>query len=148
MNKKAYWMDRWYDIRGELFRRGMSEGLVVMVGAVHRFYGMPIDMRADADLLLVRSTGTAGTFDSRTVEKMLGHSVYLEMRKHETAALKDRTELEWTGYATKSDKGMIRVERATSSQMVKVTSRPKSRGRTYPRWAPLLPVAATLIALL
>ncbi len=148
MNKKAYWMDRWYDIRGELFRRGMHEGLVVMVGAVHRFYGMPIDMRADADLLLVRSTGTVGTFDSRTVEKMLGHSVYLEMRKDETAALKDRTELEWTGYATKSERGIIRIPRATESQMVTVTSMPMSRGRRQPWWAPFLPVAATIAALL
>src|SRR5256712_11952152 len=132
MNKKAYWMDRWYDIRGELFRRGMREGLVVMIGAVHRFYGMPIDMRADVDLLLARSTGTVATFDSRTVERMLGHSEYLEMRKHETVALRDRTELEWTGYATKSDSGLIRIPRATGSQMVTVASVPEHRRSKQP----------------
>src|SRR5467141_6821 len=75
-----------------------------------------------------------GTFDSRTVEKMLGHSVYLEMRKHETAALKDRTELQWTGYATKADKGMIPVARATERQMATVTSKPMSRDRKQPWW--------------
>jgi hypothetical protein len=70
MKKIDYWLDKWYDIRGELFKRGMSQGLVIMVAALHRFYGGDIDLRADADLLLVRSTGTPGTFDASKVEKM------------------------------------------------------------------------------
>src|SRR5207247_7639701 len=72
--KIDYWLDKWYDIRGELFKRGMRQGLVIMVAALHRFYGGDIDVRADADLLLVRSTGTPGTFDANKVERMLGQS--------------------------------------------------------------------------
>src|SRR6266705_945889 len=66
MRKIDYWLDKWYDIRGELFKHGMHQGLVIMVAALHRFYGGDIDLRADADLLLVRSTGTPGTFDAKT----------------------------------------------------------------------------------
>src|SRR6266852_2475341 len=72
MRRIDYWLDKWYDIRGELFKRGMRHGLVVMVAGLHRFYGGDVDLRADADLLLVRSTGTPGTFDANRVEKMLG----------------------------------------------------------------------------
>jgi len=64
-----------------------------MVAGLHRFYGGDIDLRADADLLLVRSTGTPGTFDANKVEKMLGSVVYYAMRQHEVDALRDRKEL-------------------------------------------------------
>src|SRR3989475_1557958 len=67
MRKIDYWLDKWYDIRGELFKRGMRQGLVVMVAALHRFYGGDIDLRADADLLLVRRTGTPVTFAANKV---------------------------------------------------------------------------------
>src|SRR5712691_8423583 len=87
MKKVDYWLDKWYDIRGELFKRGMRQGIVIMVAALHRFYGGDIDLRADADLLLVRSTGTPGTFDANKVERMLGPVVYYAMRQHEVDAL-------------------------------------------------------------
>src|SRR3989442_9074911 len=64
MRKIDYWLDKWYDIRGELFKRGMRQGLVIMVSALHRFYGGDIDLRADPDLLLFGSTGPPGTFDA------------------------------------------------------------------------------------
>ncbi|HWY28230.1 MAG TPA: AAA family ATPase [Candidatus Sulfotelmatobacter sp.] len=111
MRKVDYWLDKWYDIRGELFKRGMRQGLVVMVAALHRFYGGDIDLRADADLLLVRSTGTPGTFDASKVEKMLGPVVYYAMRQHEVDALRDRKELAWTAYVAKTGSGVFRVPR-------------------------------------
>jgi hypothetical protein len=111
MRRVDYWLDKWYDIRGELFKRGMRQGLVIMVAALHRFYGGDIDLRADADLLLVRSTGTPGTFDANKVEKMLGPVVYCAMRQHEVDALRDRKELAWTGYVAKTGSGVFRVPR-------------------------------------
>jgi len=90
MRKIDYWLDKWYDIRGELFKRGMRQGLVIMVAALHRFYGGDIDLRADADLLLVRSTGTPGTFDANKVERMLGPVVYYALRQNEVDALRYR----------------------------------------------------------
>jgi ATPase family associated with various cellular activities (AAA) len=111
MRKIDYWLDKWYDIRGELFKRGMRQGLVIMVAALHRFYGGDIDLRADADLLLVRSTGTPGTFDANKVEKMLGPVVYYAMRQHEVDALRDRKELAWTAYVAKTGSGVFRVPR-------------------------------------
>jgi intein/homing endonuclease len=111
MRRVDYWLDKWYDIRGELFKRGMKQGLVIMVAALHRFYGGDIDLRADADLLLVRSTGTPGTFDANKVEKMLGPVVYYAMRQHEVDALRDRKELAWTGYVAKTGSGVFRVPR-------------------------------------
>ncbi len=111
MRKVDYWLDKWYDIRGELFKRGMRQGLVVMVAALHRFYGGDIDLRADADLLLVRSTGTPGTFDANKVEKMLGQTVYYAMRQHEVDALRDRKELAWTAFVAKTGSGVFRVPR-------------------------------------
>jgi ATPase family associated with various cellular activities (AAA) len=115
MRKVDYWLDKWYDIRGELFNRGMRQGLVVMVAALHRFYGGDIDLRADADLLLVRSTGTPGTFDANKVEKMLGPVVYYAMRQHEVDALRDRKELAWTAYVAKTGSGVFRVPRPAVS---------------------------------
>jgi ATPase family protein associated with various cellular activities (AAA) len=111
MRRVDYWLDKWYDIRGELFKRGMRQGLVIMVAALHRFYGGDIDLRADADLLLVRSTGTPGTFDANKVEKMLGPVVYYAMRQHEVDALRDRKELAWTAYVAKTGSGVFRVPR-------------------------------------
>src|SRR4029077_18980814 len=111
MKKVDYYLDKWYDIRGELFKRGMRQGLVIMVAALHRFYGGDIDLRADADLLLVRSTGTPGTFDASKVEKMLGPVVYYAMRQHEVDALRDRKELAWTAYVAKTGSGVFRVPR-------------------------------------
>jgi hypothetical protein len=111
MRKIDYWLDKWYDIRGELFKRGMRQGLVIMVAALHRFYGGDIDLRADADLLLVRSTGTPGTFDANKVERMLGPVVYYAMRQHEVDALRDRKELAWTAYVAKTGSGVFRVPR-------------------------------------
>jgi hypothetical protein len=111
MKKVDYWLDKWYDIRGELFKRGMRQGLVIMVAALHRFYGGDIDLRADADLLLVRSTGTPGTFDANKVERMLGPVVYYAMRQHEVDALRDRKELAWTAYVAKTGSGVFRVPR-------------------------------------
>src|SRR6267143_3739522 len=111
MKKVDYWLDKWYDIRGELFKRGMRQGLVVMVAGLHRFYGGDIDLRADADLLLVRSTGTPGTFDANKVERMLGPVVYYAMRQHEVDALRDRKELAWTAYVAKTGSGVFRVPR-------------------------------------
>src|SRR6266571_4523651 len=111
MKKVDYWLDKWYDIRGELFKRGMRQGLVIMVAALHRFYGGDIDLRADADLLLVRSTGTPGTFDANKVERMLGPVVYYAMRQHEVDALRDRKELAWTAYVAKTGSGVFRVSR-------------------------------------
>jgi ATPase family associated with various cellular activities (AAA) len=111
MRKVDYWLDKWHDIRGELFKHGMREGIVVMVAALHRFYGGDVDLRADADLLLVRSTGTPGTFDSNKVEKMLGSVVYYAMRQHEVDALRDRKELAWTAYVAKTGSGVFRVPR-------------------------------------
>src|SRR5207302_9967381 len=35
MRRIDYWLDKWYDIRGELFKRGMRQGLVVMVAGLH-----------------------------------------------------------------------------------------------------------------
>ena len=116
MRKIDYWLDKWYDIRGELFKRGMRQGLVIMVAALHRFYGGDIDLRADADLLLVRSTGTPGTFDANKVEKMLGPVVYYAMRQHEVDALRDRKELAWTGYVAKTGSGVFRVPRPPISK--------------------------------
>lgn len=115
MRKVDYWLDKWYDIRGELFKHGMRQGLVVMVAALHRFYGGDVDLRADADLLLVRSTGTPGTFDSNKVEKMLGRDVYYAMRQHEVDALRDRKELAWTAYVAKTGSGVFRVSRPPST---------------------------------
>src|SRR6267143_6180939 len=115
MRKIDYWLDKWYDIRGELFKRGMRQGLVVMVAALHRFYGGDIDLRADADLLLVRSTGTPGTFDANKVEKMLGPVVYYAMRQHEVDALRDRKELAWTAFVAKTGSGVFRVPRPSVS---------------------------------
>jgi len=68
-------------------------------------------LRADADLLLVRSTGTPGTFDANKVEKMLGPVVYYAMRQHEVDALRDRKELAWTAYVAKTGSGVFRVPR-------------------------------------
>jgi ATPase family associated with various cellular activities (AAA) len=115
MRKLDYWLDKWYDIRGELYKRGMRQGLVVMVAALHRFYGGDIDLRADADLLLVRSTGTPGTFDANKVEKMLGPTVYYAMRQHEVDALRDRKELAWTAFVAKTGSGVFRVPRPSTS---------------------------------
>jgi ATPase family associated with various cellular activities (AAA) len=111
MRRLDYWLDKWYDIRGELFKRGMRQGLVVMVAGLHRFYGGDVDLRADADLLLVRSTGTPGTFDANKVEKMLGSVVYYAMRQHEVDALRDRKELAWTAFVAKTGSGVFRVPR-------------------------------------
>src|SRR5713101_448842 len=111
MRRIDYWLDKWYDIRGELFKRGMRQGLVVMVAGLHRFYGGDIDLRADADLLLVRSTGTPGTFDANKVERMLGPVVYYAMRQHEVDALRDRKELAWTAYVAKTGSGVFRAPR-------------------------------------
>jgi len=116
MRKVDYWLDKWYDIRGELFKRGMRQGLVIMVAALHRFYGGDIDLRADADLLLVRSTGTPGTFDANKVERMLGPVVYYAMRQHEVDALRDRKELAWTAYVAKTGSGVFRVPRPPVSK--------------------------------
>ncbi len=115
MRRLDYWLDKWYDIRGELFKRGMRQGLVVMVAGLHRFYGGDIDLRADADLLLVRSTGTPGTFDANKVEKMLGSVVYYAMRQHEVDALRDRKELAWTAFVAKTGSGVFRVPRPSVS---------------------------------
>jgi ATPase family associated with various cellular activities (AAA) len=115
MRKIDYWLDKWYDIRGELFKHGMRQGLVVMVAGLHRFYGGDIDLRADADLLLVRSTGTPGTFDANKVEKMLGSVVYYAMRQHEVDALRDRKELAWTAFVAKTGSGVFRVPRPSVS---------------------------------
>ena len=115
MRRIDYWLDKWYDIRGELFKRGMRQGLVVMVAGLHRFYGGDIDLRADADLLLVRSTGTPGTFDANKVEKMLGSVVYYAMRQHEVDALRDRKELAWTAFVAKTGSGVFRVPRPSVS---------------------------------
>src|SRR2546427_963123 len=115
MRRIDYWLDKWYDIRGELFKRGMRQGLVVMVAGLHRFYGGDIDLRADADLLLVRSTGTPGTFDANRVEKMLGQVVYYAMRQHEVDALRDRKELAWTAFVAKTGSGVFRVPRPSVS---------------------------------
>jgi hypothetical protein len=116
MRRVDYWLDKWYDIRGELFKRGMRQGLVIMVAALHRFYGGDIDLRADADLLLVRSTGTPGTFDANKVERMLGPVVYYAMRQHEVDALRDRKELAWTAYVAKTGSGVFRVPRPLVSK--------------------------------
>ena len=116
MKKVDYWLDKWYDIRGELLKHGMRQGLVIMVAALHRFYGGDIDLRADADLLLVRSTGTPGTFDANKVEKMLGPVVYYAMRQHEVDALRDRKELAWTAYVAKTGSGVFRVSRPPVSK--------------------------------
>src|SRR2546422_4408232 len=116
MRKIDYWLDKWYDIRGELFKRGMRQGLVIMVAALHRFYGGDIDLRADADLLLVRSTGTPGTFDANKVERMVGPVVYYAMRQHEVDALRDRKELAWTAYVAKTGSGVFRVPRPAVSK--------------------------------
>src|SRR6059036_1765670 len=116
MRKIDYWLDKWYDIRGELFKRGMHQGLVIMVAALHRFYGGDIDLRADADLLLVRSTGTPGTFDANKVERMLGPVVYYAMRQHEVDALRDRKDLAWTAYVAKTGSGVFRVPRPPVSK--------------------------------
>jgi len=115
MRRIDYWLDKWYDIRGELFKRGMHQGLVVMVAGLHRFYGGDIDLRADADLLLVRSTGTPGTFDANKVEKMLSPVVYYAMRQHEVDALRDRKELAWTAFVAKTGSGVFRVPRPSVS---------------------------------
>ncbi len=115
MRRLDYWLDKWYDIRGELFKRGMRQGLVVMVAGLHRFYGGDVDLRADADLLLVRSTGTPGTFDANKVEKMLGPVVYYAMRQHEVDALRDRKELGWTAFVAKTGSGVFRVPRPSIS---------------------------------
>src|SRR5438132_12972455 len=116
MRKVDYWLDKWYDIRGELFKRGMRQGLVIMVAALHRFYGGDIDLRADADLLLVRSTGTPGTFDANKVERMLGPVVYYAMRQHEVDALRERKELLLIAYVTKTATGVFRVPRPPVSK--------------------------------
>ncbi|HZY46173.1 MAG TPA: LAGLIDADG family homing endonuclease, partial [Candidatus Bathyarchaeia archaeon] len=115
MRKVDYWLDKWYDIRGELFRHGMRQGLVIMVAGLHRFYGGDVDLRADADLLLVRSTGTPGTFDANKVEHMLGPTVYYAMRQHEVDALRDRKELAWTAFVAKTGSGVFRVPRPSVS---------------------------------
>jgi hypothetical protein len=115
MRRLDYWLDKWYDIRGELFKRGMRQGLVVMVAGLHRFYGGDVDLRADADLLLVRSTGTPGTFDANKVEKMLSPVVYYAMRQHEVDALRDRKELAWTAFVAKTGSGVFRVPRPSVS---------------------------------
>ncbi len=147
-NKKSYWLDRWFDIRGELARRGMRQGLVVVISAVHRFFGLPINMRADVDLLLVRSTATPGTFDARTVEKMLGLMVCSELGMHETKALRDRSELSWVGYRSKSDFGLVSVPRAMQTQMRTVASRsPASHKPKSNRWGMLLAIGGFLAAL-
>src|SRR2546427_1230469 len=111
MRKIDYWLDKWYDIRGELFKRGMRQGLVIMVAALHRFYVGDIDLLADADLLLVRSTGTPETFDANKVERMLGPVVYYAMRQHDVDALRDRKELAWTAYVAKTGSGVFRAPR-------------------------------------
>src|SRR5437899_1609337 len=82
MRKIDYWLDKWYDIRGELFKRGMRQGLVIMVAALHRFYGGDIDLRADADRLLGRGTGTPGRFDGNKGDRMVGPLVYCALRHH------------------------------------------------------------------
>ncbi|HYU55554.1 MAG TPA: hypothetical protein VEL71_04975 [Candidatus Dormibacteraeota bacterium] len=108
-----------YDIRGALSRcAGMNEGLVIVLSAVHRFYLTPIDLRADADLLLVRSTGTPGTFDARTVRSMLGNSVYSQLREKEERALVNRSELGWTGWASRNGSGMMFVPRLKGPSLV------------------------------
>src|SRR3989441_10601381 len=89
---------------------------VIMVAALHRFYGGDIDLRADADLLLVRSTGTPGTFDANKVERMLGPVGYYAMRQHEDDAIRDRKELAWTAYVAKTGSGVFRVPRPPISK--------------------------------
>src|SRR5205807_8484235 len=119
-------MDKWYDIRGELAKHGMRQGIVLMVGSVHRFYGMPLDIRADADLLLVRSTGThEALFDSRQIKQMLGPVIYTAMRKHELAAMRDVKELSWTAFVAKTGSGIFRVPKPSGKDWILQDVRPK-----------------------
>src|SRR5947199_8602119 len=76
MRKIDYWLDKWYDIRGELFKRGMRQGLVIMVAALHRFYGGDIDLRADADLHMVRITWIPRTLYENKTVRMLCSVLY------------------------------------------------------------------------
>ena len=89
---------------------------VIMVAALHRFYGGDTHLRADADLLLVRNTGTPGMFDASKVERMLGPVVYYAMRQHEVDALRDRKELAWTAYVAETGSGVFRVSRPPVSK--------------------------------
>jgi hypothetical protein len=112
-----------YDIRGALRRSaGMREGLVIVLSSVHRFYASPIDLRADNDLLLVRSTGTPGTFDARIVQRMLGIRTYDSLRRYETMALRDRNMLGWTGWASKAGSGLVYIP-ATHDPLIRSVSR-------------------------
>jgi hypothetical protein len=112
-----------YDIRGALRRSaGMREGLVMVLSSVHRFYASPIDLRADNDLLLVRSTGTPGTFDARTIQRMLGVRTYDSLRRYETMALRDRDMLGWTGWASKAGSGLVYIPASYEPQIRSVYS--------------------------
>src|SRR5260370_19375615 len=95
--------------------RGMRQFRVDMVAGLNGLYGGDVDLRADADLLPVRSTGTPGTFDANKVEKMLGPVVYYAMRQHEVDALRDRKELAWTAFVAKTGSGVFRVPRPSVS---------------------------------
>ena len=120
-----------YDIRGALRRAaGMREGLVIVLSSVHRFYASPIDLRADNDLLLVRSTGTPGTFDARTVRGMLGDFAYEKLRKYETMALRDRNMLGWTGWASKAGSGLVYIP-ATHEPLIRSVYRPPTRSEQF-----------------
>src|SRR5207245_4258081 len=106
-------MDKWFDVRGELFKRGVNQGMVWMVGAAHSFYGLPLDFRRDADLVLARSTGT-NPFDRRSVGNMFGSSTVNLLRGYEAKAQSNRDELGWTAWATKGASGIVFVARPTS----------------------------------
>ena len=114
----------------------MREGLVIVLTAVHRFYSTPIDLRADVDLLLVRSTGTPVTFDSGTVTHMLGKSVFDEMRSKEERAFLDRSQLGWTAWASKNGSGLVLIPRA-EARMPSVANT-KAQYATRP-WGPRSP---------
>jgi len=137
-----------YDIRGALSRcAGMNEGLVIVLSAVHRFYSTPIDLRADADLLLVRSTCTPGTFDARTVRNMLGNSVYNQMRKKEGQALVNRSELGWTGWASRNGSGMVFIPKCRGPTLMPTVriKVPTRHARTFLQSRLLAAVYAVLL---
>ena len=91
---------------------------MIVLSAVHRFYSTPIDLRADADLLLVRSAGTPGTFDARTVRHMLGDSAYNQLREKEEQALVNRSELGWTGWASRNGSGIVFIPKCKGPNLI------------------------------
>lgn len=112
---------------------GRRHGYILGVLALHRFFNIPVSLRAEMDCLICRNT-SLNPYDSAFLKRMLGFHLYQALEEIERRRESDREFYQYSAFVSKDLRGLLRLPLAEIDYLEELRSQWRPTQRVKRSW--------------